>query len=179
MSIFHRKQKGGQAVLDGPDTTEHSPRLIFPRGPFASLTTNPPEAADEAYAAFMRHEFTPIVAEREIARIFADCDIACAALERQALFHYALDQETTDLGRLRVIVHWLVQLQHAHESNRAALRMFEKSGNVKRVTILPGCCPVCDRLANRRYRLSAAPDLPVDGCERHGGCICAWAPVVE
>lgn len=179
MSIFHRRQKGGAAVLEQQDTLEYSPRMVFPRGPFASLTTNPPEAADAAYAAFMRYDLTPIVAEREITRILAGCDIDCPALEAQAMFGYALDQEPTSAGRLRVFVHWLVQLQNSHESNRAALRMFEKSGNVRRVMVLPGCCAVCDRLANRRFRIQHVPDLPVDGCERHGGCICAWAPAIE
>jgi hypothetical protein len=78
-----------------------------------------------------------------------------------------------------VLVHWLVQLQNSHETNRAALRTFERSGNVRRVMVMPGCCPVCDKLAGRRFRMHHAPDLPVHGCERHGGCICAWAPALD
>lgn len=179
MSILQRLHRGGPAVLEPAELPDLSPRMLFPRGPFASLTTDPPEAADAAYAAFMRHELTPVVAEREITHILAECESACPALERNAMFRYALDQETTPTGRLRVFVHWLVQMQNAHETNRAALRMFEKTGTARRVMLLPGCCSVCDQLANKRFRLRQAPDLPVEGCLRHGGCICAWAPALD
>ena len=180
MSIFHRRSRGDQAVLEGERESGPPPRMNYPRGPFASLVTDPPEAADEAYAAFMRHEMTPVLAEREINHLLAGCDIACTSLEKQEMFRYALNQETTAAGRLRVIVHWLVNMQNSHESNRHALRMFDKSGNVRRVTLMPGCCPACDRLANRAASdYPPAPDLPLEGCQRHGGCICAWAPALD
>jgi hypothetical protein len=179
MSIFHRRSRGDQALFEPDGTPGPPPRMAYPRGAFASLVTDPPEAADEAYAAFMRFEMTPVLAEREINHLLADCDIACPVLEKQAMFRYALEQETTTNGRLRVIVHWLVNMQHSHESNRHALRTFAKLGTVRRVVLLPGCCPTCDRLTNRRFRLSSAPDLPLEGCQRHGGCICAWAPAID
>lgn len=179
MSIFSRRNKAVHAVLEPEDDSDLPPRMRFPRGVFAALETDPPEAADAAYAAFARHALTPVVAEREIFHIFNGCGISNPALESNEMFQYDFQRETTDNGRLRVIVRWLVTQQHAHEANLQTLRLFEKGGTVRRVTVLPGCCPACDKLAKKRFRLGSTPVLPVEGCRRHGGCICAWVPALD
>jgi hypothetical protein len=156
-----------------------SRRYDFPKGPFAGLTTNPPEAADAAYAAFMRHELTPGVAEREVATALADAEVSCPALETMTNYAFELERERTPAARRRLFVRYLVGQQYIHESNMRTLHALRRAHTARRVMILPGCCPVCDALANRPHRFSHPPELPTPGCQRHGGCICGYVPVIE
>jgi hypothetical protein len=156
-----------------------TPRLRFPDGAFAALVTSPPELADEAYSMFDKYRVTPGVGERHVAEVLAAATaLSCLPVETSPGFAYAAARERTELGRMRVFAHTLVHMQFAYETNLRELRAFRLSG-IKHVQILPGCCDVCDALANRRYRLADAPTLPVHSCLRHGGCKCTYAPTVE
>lgn len=180
MSILHRittYYKPAPATLVVVPAV--APRLRYPDGAFAALVTDPAELADEAYAVFDQYRVTPGVAERHVARVLAAADaLSCPIVETSPGFAYEVSRERTDLGRLRVFAHVLVQMQFAHETNLHELRAY-RAERVKRVRILPGCCEVCDGLSQRGFRLSDAPQLPVYGCLRHGGCKCTYVPVTD
>jgi hypothetical protein len=92
---------------------------------------------------------------------------------------FDLERERSTAARRRLFVRYLVQQQFIHEANMRTLYTLRRSGAARRVTVLPGCCAVCDAVANRPYRLSHPPALPTPSCQRHGGCICGYVPVVE
>jgi hypothetical protein len=156
-----------------------APRFVFPKGPFASLRTNPSAAADEAYQAFMRHELTPGVAEHAVALALAEAEVACQPLESLTIYAFELGRERAAAARRRLFVRYLVRQQYLHETNMRTLHALRRARNTRRVMVLPGCCSVCDALANRPHRLSHPPELPTPGCQRHGGCICGYVPVIE
>ncbi|HUG15575.1 MAG TPA: hypothetical protein VMM78_11240 [Thermomicrobiales bacterium] len=153
-------------------------RFHHPHGVFAALETDPPEKADEAYGVFIANALTPGIAEREIRELLMHASPVCAPLECVPSFAWEFGRESTDIGRMRVFSHYLVHLQLLHESNANELHQLLRM-NVKRVRLMPGCCDVCDRLAGRSYRVTDAPLLPARGCLRHGGCNCAFVPVVD
>ena len=173
----HREQQGVGLAL-APEAPL-ALRFTFPRGPFASLRTDPSAAADDAYLAFTRHELTPGIAEHEVAVTLQDVDVACPPIESLANYVFDLEREQSAATRRRMFVRYLVQQQFIHEANMRTLYTLRRSGESRRVTVLPGCCAICDAIANRPHRLSHPPTLPTPGCQRHGGCICGYVPVVE
>jgi hypothetical protein len=179
--LLHERQRASERgsfadeAVPAPDVA----RSAFPGGPFAQLVTRPPEAADAAYAAFVRHELTPGVAERDVTLALADADASCPAIERLAGYRFEVERERSYTGRRRLFVRYLVRLQYIHEANLRTLRDLRRARTARRVTVLPGCCPICDAIASRPHRLSHPPALPVAGCVRHGGCICGYVPVIE
>ena len=108
-----------------------------------------------------------------------DVDVACPPLESLANYAFDLEREQSAATRRRMFVRYLVQQQFIHEANMRTLYTLRRSGESRRVTVLPGCCAICDAIANRPHRLSHPPTLPTPGCQRHGGCICGYVPVVE
>jgi len=119
------------------------------------------------------------VAEKQVAAILDRHGYSCLPVETSPGFHFEVAREWSDLGRLRVFCRYLVQLQFAYESNLRNLQAL-RSRRVKRVTVLPGCCDVCDaKLSGHRYRLNDTPPLPHRDCIRHGGCKCAYVPIIE
>lgn len=153
-----------------------APRRRFTASAFAALETDPPQAADAAYEVFLRHQLTPGTAEREVARLLAGCGLHCPVVEESAAFQWDAARETNEAGQLRAFARHLVRMQLIHEANARELQRLRETREAGRVRLLPGCCPVCDAVARRSYRLADAPPLPVAGCIRHGGCNCAWVP---
>lgn len=175
MSIFHRLS-GGQTsqvtVIEAGVTS----RLRYPKGVFAALKTDPAELADDAYRVFRAYHLTPGVAEREVAKILHGSGAICMPVEASPGYAYEIGRERTDIGRMRVFAHYLVQMQLRHESNQQQLRALREIHHARRLRILPGCCEVCDKIAARSWRVSDPPELPVRGCLRHGGCRCTYVP---
>ena len=157
----------------GPSVTGH------PHGVFADLRTTPEELADTAYDAFRANHLTPGVAEREVAHILMGSDPICLPVESSPGYAYEVGREQTSIGRMRVFAHYLVQMQFTHETNQQQLRALREIHHARRLRILPGCCEVCDKLANRSWRVSDPPELPVRGCLRHGGCRCSYVPATD
>lgn len=62
---------------------------------------------------------------------------------------------------------------------KAALERI-RNGLATRVRILvaPDACPVC-RAFEGAYELDEAPELPLEGCSRVGGCNAVYAPVLD
>jgi hypothetical protein len=179
MSIFQRIFQAHHQPSPAPlllDESEVSPRMRYPKGPFAALITVPEHLADLAYEVFDHYRLTPGTAERQIARVLAAGEFSCLPVETSPAYAWQMARETTDLGQLRVFCEVLVRMQFQHEMNLRELRIVHGHG-VRRVRILPGCCDICDRVARRDYRVAEAPTLPVHGCTRIGGCKCAWVPV--
>jgi hypothetical protein len=174
---WHREPQGSALAFE-PEAPL-ALRFAFPRGPFASLRTDPLAAADDAYLAFTHHELTPGIAEHEVAVTLQDADVVCAPIETSANYIFDLERERSPAARRRLFVRYLVQQQFIHEANMRTLYTLRRSGGARRVTVLSGCCAVCDAIANRPHRLSHPPTLPTPGCQRHGGCICGYVPVVE
>jgi hypothetical protein len=178
MSIFHRLtnfQSNPVTIIE----SGASPRFRFPNGVFAALMTTPEPAADVAYDAFRANHLTPGVAEREVAKILSGTNPVCLPVESLPGYAYEIGRERTDLGRVRVFAQYLVRMQLTHESNQQQLRALREIHHARRLRILPGCCEVCDRLANRSWRVSDPPELPVRGCLRHGGCRCSYGPDID
>lgn len=175
MSIFQRMtylQPSRMTIIESSAT----PRLRYPNGAFAVLTTTPAELADAAYGAFRAYHLTPGVAEREVARILDGTNPICLPVESSPGFAYEMGRERTNIGRMRVFAHYLVRMQFAHESNHQQLRALRDIHHARKLRILPGCCDACDRLAARSWRVADPPELPVRGCLRHGGCRCTYVP---
>lgn len=181
MSLLHRllSTHPERARAAPAGERRRASRFDFPRGPFAELVTTPPEIADVAYAAYMRHELTRGVAEREVELMLTGATFACPSIEALAAYRFELGRERTDTGRRRLFARYLVRLQYVYEANQRTLHALRRTPGARRVMVLPGCCAVCDRLARREHRVSHPPQLPVAGCLRHGGCICGYVPVVE
>jgi hypothetical protein len=175
--LRHRDQQ--EAALAPEPEAQLAPRFGFPRGPFANLLTHPCAVADDAYLAFTRHALTPGIAEHAVAVALQDAEVACPPIETLTNYAFDLEREHSAAARRRLFVRYLVQQQFIHEANMRTLYTLRRSGEARRVTVLPGCCAVCDAIANRPYRLSHPPTLPTPGCQRHGGCICGYVPVVE
>jgi hypothetical protein len=152
MSIFQRitNLQSTQVTVIKPGT---SPRFRYPNGVFAALRTTPEPAADVAYDAFRAQHLTPGVAEREVAKILSGTNPVCLPVESSP--------------------------GYAHESNQQQLRALREIHHARRLRIMPGCCEVCDQIANRSWRVSDPPDLPVRGCLRHGGCRCSYVPDIN
>jgi hypothetical protein len=169
MSIFQRLTQhiSSQVVVIDPAVT---PRFRYPNGVFATLTTNPGEVADQCYEAFRASHLTPGVAERDVAKLLVGAEPFCLSVESSPGYAYEVGRERTDIGRMRVFAHYLVQMQLTHESNQQQLHAIREIHHARRLQIMPGCCEVCDRLAGRTWRVGDPPDLPVRGCLRQGGC---------
>jgi hypothetical protein len=178
MSIFQRitNLQSTQVTVIKPGT---SPRFRYPNGVFAALRTTPEPAADVAYDAFRAQHLTPGVAEREVAKILSGTNPVCLPVESSPGYAYEIGRERTDIGKLRVFAHYLVRMQLTHESNQQQLRALREIHHARRLRIMPGCCEVCDQIANRSWRVSDPPDLPVRGCLRHGGCRCSYVPDIN
>lgn len=178
MSLFHSITFPVPETFGAPEPPPVTPRLRYRDGVFAALDTDPSDLADEAYAAFDEYRLTPGVAERHVARILSAGKASCLPVETAPDFAYEVGRERTDIGRMRVFASILVRMQFRHEMNQRELHILRARG-VGRVRVLSGCCDVCDALVGKRYRINAAPHLPVRGCLRHGGCTCAFVPAAN
>lgn len=60
-----------------------------------------------------------------------------------------------------------------HVSHQRSIAQYRAAG-VRRVEILAtdDSCPVCKRLAQRKYRLGEVPELPHEQCTSEMGCRC-------
>jgi len=178
MSIFQRitgHQPAQVTVIEAGPVR----RTRYPNGVFAVLRTTPGNLADDAYDAFQALHLTPGVAEREVARILQGSNPICLPVESSPGYAYEAGHERTDIGRVRVFAQYLVRMQLSHESNLQQLRALRDIHHARKLRVLPGCCDVCDRLAKRSWRVADPPELPVQGCIRHGGCRCTYVPDVD
>lgn len=70
--------------------------------------------------------------------------------------------------------------EERRKEQKAALERIRQGRIATKVRILvaPDCCPVC-RAFEGAYDFDDAPELPLEGCSRSGGCNAVYAPVLD
>lgn len=70
------------------------------------------------------------------------------------------------------------EVERRKEQNLALEKIRNGLATKVRILVAPDACPVC-RAFEGAYEFGDAPELPLEGCSRVGGCNAVYAPVLD
>jgi hypothetical protein len=163
-------------------------RHRYPHAPFASLITDPPGIADEAWTYYRIYRGN--AQSDQLLRVIGDAPFSVPTLE--ATVPYRLDVGDRPTGDERAVNRWerrrrswlcefLIRYQFAYEMTAYTLQRDRQGGIVSRVEVVgdPEKCSVCRFRFVGVHPITAVIEIPHPLCDHPFGCMAAVIPLLD
>ena len=163
-------------------------RTHHPCAPFATLTTDPPEIAEAAWAYYRHHRGN--AHGYELARFIGDAAITVPALETTIPYRPDIgdppDSDPQALAKWQRrrrdwLCEFLIRYQAAYELTADSLAQYRQSGVVDRVEVVgdPERCSVCRAGFVGIHALETPIEIPHSRCGHPFGCMASVIPLLD